>query len=172
MIFLQNIGYGSNVFAHSCRRWSSASLLITNRLSPFWKCIVPTKHCCTMHSRLTINFLNHFKCFYSSKTGFSAKTNCCVLFNCFFHYDLWHGQNRQITSRRKYVPFWERFKLKLGMHREKGLSMNFPMFHGDRATSTMFSQRCRETYWTDLVFISSVRWPLSYRSHSDPAAAS
>ncbi len=35
MIFLQNIDYSSNVFTHSCHRRSSASLLITNRLSPF-----------------------------------------------------------------------------------------------------------------------------------------
>ncbi len=83
-IFLQNIGYASNVFTCSCHRRSSASVLITNRLPPFWKCIVPTKHCSTMYSRLTLNFLNNFKCFCGIKTGFPAKTNLCRLFNIFF----------------------------------------------------------------------------------------
>ncbi len=35
--------------------------------------------------------------------------------------------------------------------REEGLSMNFDKFYGERATSTMFLQRCRKTYRTDLV---------------------
>ncbi len=52
-------------------------------------------------------------------------------------------------------PYWERccerFELKLGMRGDKGLLTNFPKFHEDHATSTMFSQRCRKTYWTDLV---------------------
>ncbi len=37
------------------------------------------------------------------------------------------------------------------MRRKGGLLKNFPEFHGDCATSAMFSQRCRKTYWTDLV---------------------
>ncbi len=41
------------------------------------------KHCSTMYSKLTINFLNHFKCFRDIKTGFPATTNCCTLFNSF-----------------------------------------------------------------------------------------
>ncbi len=40
-------------------------------------------HCSTMYSRLTINVLNHFKCFCSIRTSFPAKTNRCTLFNCF-----------------------------------------------------------------------------------------
>ncbi len=111
----------------------------------FWKRIVPTKHCSTMFSRLIINFLNHFKCCCGIKTGFPAKTNHCTLFSWFFFYDLWHGQNRRVTSRRKY------FELKLGIRGEKGLLTNFLKFHGDRATSTMFSQHCCKTYLIDLV---------------------
>ncbi len=56
-------------------------------------------------------------------------------------------------SRRKYVPHCEWLKLKLGMRREEGLLTNFPKFHGDRATSTMFSQHFRKTYRTDLVYV-------------------
>ncbi len=41
------------------------------------------KHCSTMYSKLTINFLNHFKCFCGIKMGFPAKTNRYMLFNCF-----------------------------------------------------------------------------------------
>ncbi len=100
----------------------------------------------TMYSRLTINFLNYFKCFYGIKTGFPAKTYRCTLFNCFFYYNLWHGQNRQVTSHCEYVPHCEWFDLKLGMHGENGLLTNFPKFHGDHATSTMFLQQCRKTY--------------------------
>ncbi len=48
-------------------------------------------------------------------------------------------------SRREYVPLCERFELKLGMHGEEGLLTNFPKFHGDRATSTTFLQRCCKT---------------------------
>ncbi len=103
MIFLQNIGYASNVFAHYYCCWSSTFLLITNRLSLFWKSVVPTKHCNTIYSRLAINFLNPFKCFCGNKTSFPAKTYRCTFFNCFLHYDLWHGQNRQVTSRCKCV---------------------------------------------------------------------
>ncbi len=126
------------------------SLLITNWLSPFWKCVVPTKHCSMMYSRFVLNFLNHFKCFCGIKIGFPAKMNRCTLFSCFFHYDLWYRQNRQVTSH-KYVPHCEWFELKLGMCGEVGLLMNFLKFHGDRASSTMFSQRCHKTYWTDLL---------------------
>ncbi len=137
---------------HSCCWWFSASLLITNRLSPFWKHVVPTKHCSMMYSTFTINFLNHFKRFCGIKTGFPAKMNRCRLFNCFFfHYNLWHGQNRQVTSHCEYVPHCEWFELKFGMRGEKGLLTNFLRFHGDRADSTMFSPRCRKTYQTDLV---------------------
>ncbi len=120
-IFLQNIGYISNVFTCSCHYWSSTSPLITNQLSPFWKRVLPTKHCGTMYSRLTINFSSHLKCCCGIETIFPAKTNCCILFNCFFHYDLWHGQNRQVTSHRQYVPHCEQFELKLGMRREEGI---------------------------------------------------
>ncbi len=42
----------------------------------------------TMYSKLNINFLNHFNCFCGIKTGFPTKTKCCMLFNCFFHYNL------------------------------------------------------------------------------------
>ncbi len=45
-------------------------------------------------------------------------------------------------------------RVKRGMRREEDLSTNFPKFHGDRATSTMFSQYYRKTYQTDLVFTS------------------
>ncbi len=41
-------------------------------------------------------------------------------------------------SRHKYVPHCEWFELKLGMCGEEGLLTNFPKFHGDCATSTMF----------------------------------
>ncbi len=54
-------------------------------------------------------------------------------------------------SRCEYIPYCEWFELKLGMRREEGLLTNFPKFHEDRATDTMFSQRCRKTYRTDLV---------------------
>ncbi len=37
------------------------------------------------------------------------------------------------------------------MHGEEGLLTNFFKFHGDCATSTMFSQRCRKTYQADFV---------------------
>ncbi len=149
---LQNIGYVSNVFARSCHRQSSPSLLITSRLSPFWKHIVSKKHCSTVHSRLTIHFLNHFNHFCGIKTGFPAKTNGCTLFNCFFLYDLWHGQNRQVTSCREYTHC-ERFELKFDVRGEENLLTNFPKFHGDRATNTMFSQHCRKIYQTDLVLL-------------------
>ncbi len=128
MTFLQNISYASNVFSHRCCRWSSTSLLITDRLSPFWKRIVPTEHCNTMYSRLIINFLNHFKRFCVIKTGFPAKTNRCTLFNCFFHYDLCYGQNRPVTSHHKYVPHCERFELKLDMCGDDGSLRTFPSF--------------------------------------------
>ncbi len=150
-IFLQNISYASNVFAHSCYRWSFASLLITNRIYSFWQPVVPTKHCCTIYSRLTLNFFNHFKCFCGIKTGFPAKTNCCTLFNCFFHSDSWHEQNRQVTSPCECVPHCEQFQLKLSMCGQEGLLTNFPNFHGNRTTSTTFLQRCHKTYQTDLV---------------------
>ncbi len=158
-IFLHNIGCTSDVSMHSFRRWSSMSQLITNRLSPFWKRIVSMKHCSTMYSRLAINFLNHFKCFCHIKTGFPAKTNHCPLFICLFQYDLWYGQNRQVTSCRKYVSHCEQFELKLGMCGKEGLLTNFLKFHGDRTTSTMFSQRCRKTYQTDLVCLRNC-WSL------------
>ncbi len=141
----------NNVFEHSCHRWSSASPLITNLLSPFWKCVLPTKYCKMMYSRLIINFLSHFNRFCGIKTGFPAKTNFCTLFNCFFNYDLWHGQNRQVTSLREYVPHCKRFELKFCMRGEEGLLTSFPKFYGDRATSSMFSQCCRKTYRIDLV---------------------
>ncbi len=152
-IFLQNISDASNVFAHSCRCRSSAFLLITNRLSSFWKRIVPTKYCSAMCSRLTINFLNNFKCFCGIKTSISAKTNCCTLFSCIFHYNLWHEQNKQVTSHVKYVSHCELYELKLSMHIEEGLLTNFPKFHGDLTTNTMFSQCCCKTYQTDLVYV-------------------
>ncbi len=120
---------------------------------PSTKCVVLTKHCNTMYSRLTMNFLNYFKCFYDIKTGFPAKTNRCTLFNCFFYYNLLHGQNRQVTSHLKYVPFCEWFELKLGMCGEEGLLTNFSKFHGNRATSTIFLQHCHKTYQTDPVFV-------------------
>ncbi len=56
------------------------------------------------------------------------------------------------TSHRKYVPHCERFELKLGMRGDGGLLTYFRKFHVDRATSTMFLQRCRKTYRTDLVY--------------------
>ncbi len=34
---------------------------------------------------------------------------------------------------------------------EEGLLTNFPKFHEDHATSTMFSQCCRKTYQADRV---------------------
>ncbi len=119
MILLQNIGCSRNVFAHSCLRRSSTSLIITNRLSPFWKRVVPTKHCSTIYSRLTINFLNNFKYFCGIKTSFPAKTNHWTFLNCFFYYDLWYGQNRQVTSLRKFVPHGEQFELKVSMRGEE-----------------------------------------------------
>ncbi len=57
-------------------------------------------------------------------------------------------------SHRKYVPHCKRLELKLGIHRETGLLTNFRKFHGDRATSTMFSQFCCKTYRTDLVLFT------------------
>ncbi len=104
-----------------------------------------------MYSRLAMNFLNHFECFCDIKTNFPAKTNRCMLFNCFFHYDLWQGQNRQITSHREYVPHCEWFELKLGMGGEESLLTNFPNFMGDHTASIMFLQHCRKTYRTELV---------------------
>ncbi len=126
--------------------------------------LLPMKHSSTMYSRLTINFLNHFKCFCGIKPAFQQKriaARCSVVF---FHYDLWSGQNRQVTSLREYVPHCEWFKWKHSMHREEGLLKNFPKFCGDCATSTMFSQSCCKTYRIDLVFIFSVRWPLTGRT--------
>ncbi len=73
MIFLQNISYTSNVFTHSCLCRSSTSLLITNRLSPFWKRFVPTKHCGTMYCRLTINFWIISNVFVAWKPAFQQK---------------------------------------------------------------------------------------------------
>ncbi len=137
-IFFQNISYTSYVFTFSHHKHFSTSLLIMNRLSPFWKCYVPMKHCITTYNRVTINFLNHFKCFCVIKTGFPSKTNRCTLFNCFFHYNLWHRQNRQVTSHHKYIPLYEQFELKLGMRGREHLLTNFPKFHRDHATSTMF----------------------------------
>ncbi len=58
-----------------------------------------------------------------------------------------------LTVRREYVPHYEWFELKLGMRGEEGLLMNFPKFHGDHATSTMFSQCYGKTYQTNLVLI-------------------
>ncbi len=81
------------------------------------------------------------------------------------HRPLRHRQNRQVTSRRKYGPHSEQFKLKLGMHGEEGLSMNFPKFHGDRSNSTMFSQRCRKTYRTNLVI--SLKLEINYEVISE-----
>ncbi len=131
---------------------------VTNWLLPFWKRVVPTKHCSTMYRRFIINFLNHFKCFCGFEISFPAKTNRCTLFNCFFYYNLCYGQNRQVTSRCEYVPHCERFELQLCLSGEEGLLTNFPMFHGDRATSTTFSQRCRKTYRTDLVYSKCHLW--------------
>ncbi len=54
-------------------------------------------------------------------------------------------------SHHEYVPHCVRFELKLGMRGEEGLLTNFFKFHGDLATSTMFSQRCRKTYRTNLI---------------------
>ncbi len=45
---------------------------------------------------------------------------------------------------------YEQFELKLGMCGEGGLLTNFSEFHEDHANSTMFSQRSRKIYWTDL----------------------
>ncbi len=135
-----------------CAFWSSPVFHFAaryNRISPFQKSVVPTKHRSTMYSRLTINLLNHFKCFYGIKTGFPAKTNrprCPIVFS-----NLWHGQNKQVTSHHEYVPHCERFELKLGVCGKEALLTNFSKFHRDRATSTMFSHRCRKTYRTDLV---------------------
>ncbi len=56
------------------------------------------------------------------------------------------------TSHREYVPHYKWIKLKLAMRVEKGLLTNFPKFHGDCATSTMFSQRCHKTYRIDLLY--------------------
>ncbi len=84
VIFLQNIGYTSNVFACSCYCWSSASLLITNQLSSFWNCIVPMKHGSTMYWRLTINFLNHSNVFVALKSPFQQKqitARCSTVFS-------------------------------------------------------------------------------------------
>ncbi len=103
--------YTSNVFMRSCCRQFSTSLLIMNQLSPFWKRVVTMKHRSTMYNRLTMNFLNHFKCFCGIKTAFPTKTNPCMLFNCFFHYDLWYGQNRQVTSHHDNVPHCELFRV-------------------------------------------------------------
>ncbi len=123
-------------------------------------------NCSTMYSRFTINSLNHFKCFCGIKTGFSAKINRCTSFSCFFHYDLWHRKNRPVTSRCEYVPHCAWFELKLDMHREEDLLTNVPKFDGDCTTSTMFSQRCRKTYRTDLVLNSfSIKTSVSSSVH-------
>ncbi len=97
------------------------------------------------------HFLNHFKCFCDIKTNFPAKTNHRTLFHRFFItiYDmektdkLRHIENTHLNVKR--------FELKLGMCEEEGLLINFPKFHGDRATITMFSQCCRKTYRTGFV---------------------
>ncbi len=119
----------SSVFRFSAYHESTLALL---------KSVEPMKHSSTMYSRLTINFLNHLKCFCGTKAGFPAKTNHCTLLNCFFHYDLWHEQNIQFTSHREYVPHCEWFELKHGMCGEGNLLVNFAKFYGDCATSTMF----------------------------------
>ncbi len=102
---------------------------------------------------------NHFKYFCGIKTSFSVKTHHCTLFNCFFHYNLWHRQNRQVTSHCEYVPPCEWFELKFGMCGEESLLTNLSKFHGDRAASTMFSQHCCKTYWTDLVLQKNLKKP-------------
>ncbi len=73
----------------------------------------------------------------------AARCSCSV---GFFHYNLLHEQNRQVTSCCECVPHSEWFELKLGMGKKEGLLTNFPMFHGDPATGTIFSQHCRKTY--------------------------
>ncbi len=96
----------SSVFHFSAHHVSTLTLLKT-------RCTV--KHYSTMYNRLTINFLNHFKCFCDIKTCIPAKRNRCTLFNCFFHYHSRHRQNRQVTSHREYVLHCEWFELKLGI---------------------------------------------------------
>ncbi len=75
-----------------------------------------------------------------------------MLFNLYFPLQLMTWTKQTSLSLREYIPHCEPFGLKLGMCGEEGLLTNFPKFNGDRATSTMFSQHCRKTYWTDLVF--------------------
>ncbi len=175
-IFLQNISYASNVFGCSCHCRSSTSLLIRNRLSPFWKCVVPTKHCSTMYSRFPINFLNHFKCFCGIKMGFLAKTNRCTLFN-FFSITIY---NTNKTDKLRHIanmyPLWM-VPAETSHARRKDLLTNFPKFHGDRATSTMFSQRCCKTdqtlyipknflspkFFEMLQYSSSKRWSRAFK---------
>ncbi len=81
-----------------------------------------------LYQHCGINFFNHFKCYSGIKTGIPAKTNCCTLFNCFFHYDVWHGQNRQVTSHRKYVPHYEQFELNLACMEKRVYWWTFPSF--------------------------------------------
>ncbi len=87
----------------------------------------------------------------------SIKNESLHVAQLFFPLRLMIQQNRQVTSHREYIPHCEWFKLKLGMHREEGLLTNFPKFHGDHATSTMFSQRCHKTYRTDIVFKNVIK---------------
>ncbi len=61
-----------SVFHFSADHESTLALLLER--------VVPTKHCSTMYSRLTINFLNHFKCFCGNKTGVFALLILCSLY--------------------------------------------------------------------------------------------
>ncbi len=59
------------------------------------------KHRSTMYSRLSINFSNRFKCFYDTKIGFPAKTNCYAVVQLFFplRFMIRTKQTSYITSR-------------------------------------------------------------------------
>ncbi len=72
------------------------------------------------------------------------------------------GQKGQVTSYCKYVPHCEWVELKLGIRGEEGLLTNFPKFHGNHATSTMFSQHCRKTYRTDFVVMKKIVYFVNY----------
>ncbi len=51
---------------------------------------------------------------------------------------------------------------------EKCLLTNFAKFHGNRATSTLFSHCCRKTYWTDLVLLeASQGWKILLEASQD-----
>ncbi len=95
-----------------------------NRLSPFWKCVVPTKHCSTMYKTFWI--ISNVS--VALKPAFQLKqiaARCSIVFSVTIY-----GKDKtdKLTLCREYLPRCERVELKFGVHGEKGLLTNFPSF--------------------------------------------